>query len=109
MTTYAQRAGLTVGRQYIVNSDRPSWKGTWTFQNDDGTPLPYFNRPDDVDSTVCIYVTGEEHTTFTPVEQDGEEDFNIDVKFKKGGVVDISISKKLTADQVSAILKIAGV
>ncbi len=110
MTTPAQEIGLIVGKDYNVTSDREMFVGTWTFERDDGTHLPFFHRQGKLDDRTCLYVDGTAETKFTPVEQDGEEEnFNIDVKFKKGGVVDISISKKLTADQVAAVLKIVGV
>lgn len=109
MTTPAQRIGLVVGKDYKVTSNRSDFTGTWTFETDDDTHFPFFHRANDPTDRICIYVDGRSNTVFTPVEQDGEEDFNIDVKFKKGGVVDISISKKLTADQVAAVLKIVGI
>lgn len=107
MTTPAQRAGLTEGQTYTVTSDRSDWRGNWVFDKDDNTTFPYFRLMENSEVRACIYVNGEHNTVFKPFGE-GSDDFNIDVKFKKDGVVNIAITKKLTSDQVAAILKIVG-
>lgn len=111
--TPAQRAGIVMGKKYKVHAPAIAHAhgGIYVLSRDDGTTLPYFELAEGYtgpqDQRACVYVDGTDGATLTEVTEVAEEPTDFHVSLNPASTT-IVIQKRLTMDELQAVLKAAG-